>query len=119
MSSTEEYHAWCQMIQRCTNPRSPAWKDYGGRGITVCPEWRESFEVFYKHVGPKPGKGRKWSLGRIDNDDGYRPGNVEWQTRSQQSKNRRPDQKVQKTRSRKDAWFWRGQWRARDPKEKK
>src|SRR5262245_8753845 len=52
-SHSVEYAAWCQMIQRCTNPNNKRWTDYGGRGITVCPEWRESFEAFFARVGPR------------------------------------------------------------------
>ena len=52
MSGTPTYLAWQAMISRCTNPRHPAWDDYGGRGITVCDRWVESFLAFLKDMGP-------------------------------------------------------------------
>lgn len=74
------------MIQRCYNRRLPNFDDYGGRGITVCREWLDSFEAFFSHVGPRPTD--RHSLDRIQNDKGYEPGNVQWATRTTQSRNR-------------------------------
>ncbi len=83
---TKEYVIWSGMKKRCFNPRSPAFKYYGSRGITMCDEWRGSFERFYLDMGPKPnGK----SIDRIDNDGNYEPGNCRWATTSQQNANRR------------------------------
>lgn len=62
------------MKQRCTNPNTEYWEDYGGRGIVVCSQWMESFEVFLKDVGSSPG--RRYSLERKDNSKGYEPDNV-------------------------------------------
>jgi hypothetical protein len=84
---TPEYKAWQDMKDRCHNPRSHAYRHYGGRSINVCPEWRKSFLAFYAHVGPRPGKG--YSVERIDNDGNYEPGNVKWATTKEQSRNRR------------------------------
>lgn len=58
----------------------------GGRGITVHPEWVDSFEAWFEHVGPRPDG---MSLDRIDNESGYVPGNVRWATRAEQQANRR------------------------------
>lgn len=84
---TSEYDAWHAMKQRCLNPNHAAYANYGGRGITVCQQWLESFEVFFADVGLKPDP--ELTLDRIDNDGSYEPGNVRWATRSQQNSNQR------------------------------
>ena len=71
------------------NPRHVAYLDYGGRGITICPEWAASFEAFLEHVGPKPSP--EHSLDRLDNNLGYLPGNVRWASWLAQANNRRPN----------------------------
>lgn len=80
------YNAWSAMRQRCTNPNSPTWKNYGGRGIAVSPLW-EDFQRFLHDVGPAPSP--KHSLDRIDPDGDYEPGNVRWATPEEQARNRR------------------------------
>ncbi len=79
--------AWQGMISRCYTLTNRAYKHYGGRGIAVCAAWRESFEAFFAHIGPRPSA--KHSIDRIDNDKGYEPGNVRWATTFEQSRNRR------------------------------
>lgn len=79
---------WYGMKQRCLNPNHPFFKHYGGRGIGIAPEWVSDSIAFIAYVGPKPTP--QHSLDRIDNDGNYEPGNVQWATRSQQGKNRRP-----------------------------
>lgn len=81
-----EYYVWRSMIQRCFNRNNRAYHSYGGRGIGVGRRWR-SFEKFIADVGARPS--RSHSLGRIDNGKGYKPGNVEWQTRLEQTNNTR------------------------------
>lgn len=81
------YRSWQSMKDRCHNPNHPKWEYWGGRGISVCPEWRESFESFLAHMGPRP---PGTTLDRIDNDKGYQPGNCRWATPDEQSANRRP-----------------------------
>ncbi len=66
---SREYISWSCMIQRCTNKNNTAYKNYGGRGIYVCQEWRDSYEAFLADMGRKPSK--KHSLDRINPDAGY------------------------------------------------
>ncbi len=84
---TKEYATFTQMKQRCNNPSSASWKNYGGRGISYDPRW-ENFEVFLEDVGVAPGK--EYSLDRYpDNNGNYEPGNVRWATPKQQLRNTR------------------------------
>lgn len=84
---TAEYKAWQSMKSRCYYKKGPAYADYGGRGITVCDRWRNSYEAFLADVGRRPSPSH--SLNRIDNDGNYEPGNVEWATIAQQARNTR------------------------------
>jgi len=84
---TPEYIAWGSMIARCYNPKSTGFENWGGRGIKVCDEWRSSYLSFLSHVGRRPTE--KHSLGRINNDGNYEPGNVRWETLLQQRNNTR------------------------------
>lgn len=81
------WQTWRDMVKRCHNPAHQSYRHYGGRGITVCDEWRESFRAFLLYMGPKPTS--EHSLDRINNDGNYEPGNVRWATRSEQARNRR------------------------------
>lgn len=74
------------MVQRCTNPNRHDFASYGGRGITVCEKWRDSFEAFFADMGEKP---VGTSLDRINNNLGYQPGNCRWATKDQQMQNTR------------------------------
>lgn len=82
-----EYKTWENAIQRCTNPNHSSYERYGGRGIRVCEEWRDSFLAFFEHVGPRPSPAH--SIDRIDNDGDYEPGNVRWATDREQRANTR------------------------------
>lgn len=86
------YHSWDAMIQRCTNPKTKAYKNYGGRGIQVCVRWRESFEAFLADMG-EPAIGM--TIDRRNNDGNYEPYNCRWATRDQQSANQRRRGKAQ------------------------
>lgn len=81
------FRIWNAMKQRCHNPKQPHYERYGGRGITVCEEWRNSFEAFYRDMGDPPSPAH--SIDRIDNDRGYEPGNCRWATPLEQRHNRR------------------------------
>jgi hypothetical protein len=83
---SREYGIWASIKQRCTNPATSHYLRYGGRGITLCTEWSDSFEAFYAHVGPAPGSA--FQIDRINNDLGYEPGNVRWATIKQQARNK-------------------------------
>lgn len=77
---------WCSMKARCYNKNRNSFARYGGRGITVCARWRESFSAFKKDVGKRPSPAH--SLDRYPNRHGnYEPGNVRWATRIEQRRN--------------------------------
>lgn len=86
LERSKEYASWLNMKQRCTNPKNDRYKDYGGRGITICSQWLNSFVTFYKDMGKCP---PKLTLERIDVNGNYEPLNCEWASRQQQSINQR------------------------------
>lgn len=87
MTGTYLYNTLHGMIKRCHNPRSEAFKHYGGRGIVVCYRWRNSFEAFAADVGERPSPDH--SIDRIDTNGNYEPGNVRWATLVEQNNNTR------------------------------
>lgn len=91
MSETAEYRIWVDMRRRCHQSHRPDYKNYGARGIYVCNEWRNSFEAFYRDMGPRP---KDRILDRRDNDGPYAPGNCYWATRKQQERNKRSNRHV-------------------------
>ncbi len=82
-----EYRSWLAMRRRCYDPKTPSFPRYGGRGITVCEEWRSDFLAFLSHIGPKPSLFH--TVDRKDSAKNYEPGNVQWSTPIQQARNRR------------------------------
>jgi hypothetical protein len=87
MSGTRLYSEWQGMKGRCYNPHDPRYDRWGGRGITVCDEWRDSFEAFYEW-SMSHGYAEDLTIDRIDNDMGYAPDNCRWATQIEQSRNR-------------------------------
>lgn len=83
---TRTYLAWRNMISRCTNKNRPDYRHYGGRGITVCAEWMESFGKFLIDMGECP---HGLSLDRERNAEGYSKENCRWATKDQQMQNTR------------------------------
>lgn len=88
MHSSPEYRVYHNMKHRCLNPKLKAYKDYGAKGIKVCPRWLESFENFLEDMGPRPSA--KHSIDRFPDPFGnYEPSNCRWATWSQQMNNTR------------------------------
>lgn len=89
-SNDPVYDVWVAMKARCENPNHPMWKHYGGRGIKVCDRWRVSFISFIEDMGEPSGL----TLDRIDNNEGYKPGNCRWISIQEQQRNRRNNNQV-------------------------
>lgn len=87
MTDASLYACWASMRQRCYNKNSTDYKHWGGRGITMCNRWRNSFTAFIEDMGPKPTQYH--SLDRIDNEGNYKPSNCRWATDLQQARNTR------------------------------
>ena len=100
-SRTRLYNIWSNMKQRCFNPKNPKYTSYGGRGITVCDEWKNSFQAFAEwalsngYDEPPMDVPRQWvaehglTIDRVDSEKGYSPDNCRWITFQENRENRK------------------------------
>jgi hypothetical protein len=95
MSKTPTYRSWQAAKDRCNNPNNEKYPSYGGAGITFCPKWAASFELFLADMGERP---EGHTLDRIEGSDGYHASNCRWATHKAQTENRPKAKK----------YFWNG-----------
>lgn len=91
---TKLYKVWKSMRDRCLNPKNRAYISYGGRGITVCSEWNNSYESF-RDWALSNGYSGGLSIDRVNNDKGYYPENCRWATSAQQANNKRNNKEIE------------------------
>lgn len=94
LSDTRIFRIWAAIIKRCTNKNDKAFKYYGGRGISVCPEWKNDFKSFFDWANSN-GYRENLSIDRINSNGDYCPENCRWADRKIQSQNRQYVKKFQ------------------------
>ena len=102
---TKLYEVWCCMKARCYNPTSKSYSRYGGRGISVCNEWKESF-IAFRNWAYENGYKQGLSLDRIDNNGNYKPSNCRWATMKEQANNQNHSLKIEYKRETKSLTEW-------------
>lgn len=93
-TNTRLYKIWCNMKKRCFSPNCKCYYRYGGRGITVCEEWKNDFQSFY-NWSINNGYADNLSIDRINNNKSYSPDNCRWITMKEQSRNKRNNVYIQ------------------------
>jgi len=91
MTISRAYNTWIGMKQRCLNKNNPKYEFYGGRGISICKDWMDSFEAFHNDMGDPP---EGYSLDRINVDSDYEKSNCRWANQTTQQNNRRNNRLV-------------------------
>jgi len=107
LKKTRRYEIWCGMKKRCHNKNSSRYKDYGGRGIFICREWKNNFKAFYEWSGENA-YNKNLLIDRIDNDKGYSPSNCRWVTNIENCNNSRVNRPITyngKTQTLRE-WSW-------------
>lgn len=92
-SRTPLYKSWHAIRYRCKNDECPGYENWGGRGITICPEWDDSYEAF-RDWSLANGYKKGLSIERVDNELGYSPDNCKWIPRGDQNLNKRNNRRV-------------------------
>lgn len=90
MTHSPEWNSWIAMKSRCLNPDILDYHNYGGRGISICQRWLDSFQNFYADMGPSEGL----TIERIDVNGNYEPSNCTWIPRGEQSRNKRTTRRI-------------------------
>ena len=99
-----EYWIWLGIKQRCTNPSATSFHKYGGRGISICDRWANSFDAFLEDMGPRPTPNH--SVDRIDNSGNYEPGNCRWADIKTQARNTRYNRIIEFDGQRQCIAYW-------------